>query len=51
LPVSALSGSVGTGTLIAGASIAMMVAICCLGAGSSALRMFGGVLTQAYMTN
>ncbi|MFI6369649.1 acyltransferase family protein [Streptomyces sp. NPDC050546] len=44
LPVSALSGLVGTGPLIAFASIAMAVAICCASAGSSGLRVFGGVL-------
>ncbi|MFF7308993.1 acyltransferase family protein [Streptomyces sp. NPDC008137] len=44
LPVSALSGLVGTGPLIAFASIAMVVAIGCASAGSPALRMFGGVL-------
>ena len=44
LPVSALSGMVGTGPLIALASIAMVVAICCASAGSPALRVFGGVL-------
>ncbi|MFG2194027.1 acyltransferase family protein [Streptomyces sp. NPDC048639] len=44
LPVSALSGAVGTGPLIVLASIAMVVAICCASAGPPALRMFGGVL-------
>lgn len=44
LPVSALSGAVGTGTLIALASVVMVVAICCASAGSPALRVFGGVL-------
>lgn len=44
LPASALSGLVGTGPLIAYASIAMGVAICCASAGSPALRGFGGVL-------
>ncbi|NGO14175.1 acyltransferase [Streptomyces sp. HC44] len=44
LPVSALSGTVGTGPLIAFASIAMVVAICCASARSPALRLFGGVL-------
>jgi peptidoglycan/LPS O-acetylase OafA/YrhL len=44
LPASALSGLVGTGPLIAYASIAMGVAICCASAGSPGLRGFGGVL-------
>lgn len=44
LPPSALSGLVGTGPLIAFASIAMVVAICCASAGSPVLRRFGGVL-------
>lgn len=44
LPVSALSGALGTGPLIALASIAMVVAICCASAGSPQLRVFGGVL-------
>jgi peptidoglycan/LPS O-acetylase OafA/YrhL len=44
LPVSALSDAVGTGQLIALASITMVVAICCASAGSPALRVFGGVL-------
>ena len=44
LPASALSGAVGTGPLIVVASITMVVAICCASAGSSALRLFGGVL-------
>ncbi|MEU9288428.1 acyltransferase [Streptomyces sp. NPDC048275] len=44
LPASALSGLVGTGPLIAFASIAMGVAICCASARSPALRGFGGVL-------
>ncbi len=44
LPASALSGLVGTGPLIAFASIAMGVAICCASAGSPVLRGFGGVL-------
>lgn len=44
LPPSALSGLVGTGPLIAFASIAMGVAICCASARSSVLRRFGGVL-------
>ncbi|MGR4849258.1 acyltransferase family protein [Streptomyces sp. LARHCF252] len=44
LPVSALSGLVGTGPLIAFASIAMVAAICCASAGSPVLRVFGGVL-------
>ncbi|NNN31778.1 acyltransferase [Streptomyces sp. S3(2020)] len=44
LPASALSGLVGTGPLIAFASIAMAVAIGCASAGSPVLRGFGGVL-------
>jgi len=44
LPVSALSGVAGTGLLVAVASITMVAAICCASAGSSALRVFGGVL-------
>ncbi len=41
---SALSGALGTGPLIALTSIAMVLAICCSGATSPALRVFGGVL-------
>ncbi|MFC4503643.1 MULTISPECIES: acyltransferase family protein [Streptomyces] len=44
LPASALSGLVGTGPLIAVASIAMGVAICCASARPAVLRGFGGVL-------
>ncbi|MEY9992375.1 peptidoglycan/LPS O-acetylase OafA/YrhL [Streptomyces sp. V4I8] len=44
LPVSALSGTVGTGPLIVSASIAIGVAICCASARSPVLRVFGGVL-------
>ncbi|MEV5932244.1 acyltransferase [Streptomyces sp. NPDC052079] len=44
LPPSALSCRIGTGPLIALASLAMAVAICCASARSSALRVFGGVL-------
>jgi peptidoglycan/LPS O-acetylase OafA/YrhL len=44
LPASALSGLVGTGPLIAAASIAMVVAICCASATSPVLRLVGGVL-------
>ncbi|MEU0248653.1 acyltransferase [Streptomyces sp. NPDC006235] len=44
LPASALSGLVGTGPLIALASIAMVVAVCCASARSPVLRGFGGVL-------
>ncbi|MFE6618957.1 acyltransferase family protein [Streptomyces sp. NPDC057740] len=43
LPPSALSGLVGTGPLIAFASIAMAVALCCASATSPVLRVFGGV--------
>ncbi|WP_210579747.1 acyltransferase [Streptomyces sp. GESEQ-4] len=44
LPPSALSGLVGTGPLIAFATIAMGVAICCASARSSVLQGVGGVL-------
>jgi peptidoglycan/LPS O-acetylase OafA/YrhL len=44
LPVSALSGAVGTGPLIAVATLAMGVAVCCASAASAVLRVFGGVL-------
>ncbi|GHB32387.1 hypothetical protein GCM10010306_027020 [Streptomyces umbrinus] len=44
LPDSALSGLVGTGPLIALASGALVVAICCASSGQPALRVFGGVL-------
>ncbi|WLW51404.1 acyltransferase family protein [Streptomyces sp. YU58] len=44
VPVSALSGLVGTGPLIAVASMGMVVAICCASAGSRVLRLCGGVL-------
>ncbi|WP_442819056.1 acyltransferase family protein [Streptomyces sp. NBC_01235] len=44
LPGSALSGAVGTGRLVALASIAMVLAICCASAGPPALRVAGGVL-------
>ncbi|MFD7446820.1 acyltransferase family protein [Streptomyces sp. NPDC059909] len=44
LPVSALSGTVGTGSLVALASVVMVAAICCASAGSPVLRVFGGVL-------
>ncbi|WP_327190017.1 acyltransferase [Streptomyces xinghaiensis] len=44
LSVSALSGEVGTGQLIALASIVMVTAVCCASASSSALRVCGGVL-------
>jgi peptidoglycan/LPS O-acetylase OafA/YrhL len=47
LPVSALSDAVGTGPMVALASIAMVVAICCASLGSPALRVFGGVLGGA----
>jgi peptidoglycan/LPS O-acetylase OafA/YrhL len=47
LPVSALSGLVGTGPLIAFASIAMAVALCCASSSSPVLRVFGGVLGGA----
>jgi peptidoglycan/LPS O-acetylase OafA/YrhL len=44
LPVSALSGAVGTGLLIALAATVLVVAVCCASAGSPALRVVGGVL-------
>ncbi|HEX6345172.1 acyltransferase [Umezawaea sp.] len=44
LPVSALSGAVGTVPLIALASVALVVAIGCGCAGSPVPRVFGGVL-------
>jgi peptidoglycan/LPS O-acetylase OafA/YrhL len=44
LPVSALSGLLGTGPLIAFASIGMGVALCCASSASPVLRVFGGVL-------
>ncbi|MFD3314598.1 acyltransferase family protein [Streptomyces sp. NPDC058694] len=47
LPASALSGLVGTGPLIAFASIAMGIAICCASARSPVLRVLGGVLGGA----
>ncbi|MEU3092101.1 acyltransferase family protein [Streptomyces massasporeus] len=47
LPVSALSGLVGAGPLIAVASLAMAVALCCASSASPVLRVFGGVLGGA----
>ncbi|MFD2415275.1 acyltransferase family protein [Amycolatopsis pigmentata] len=44
LPVSALSGTVGTGPLIALASAAMVLTICCASTGSPVLRVFGGMV-------
>lgn len=44
LPPSALSGALGTGPLIALASCAMAVAVCCACAKSPSLRVCGGVL-------
>ncbi|MFF5366067.1 acyltransferase family protein [Streptomyces sp. NPDC013187] len=44
LPESALSGVIGTGPLIALASIAMVVSICCASATAPVLRVFGGLL-------
>lgn len=44
LPAAALSDLVGTGTLIAAASLTMGIAICCACAGSPVLQVFGGVL-------
>ncbi|MEU0059915.1 acyltransferase [Streptomyces sp. NPDC006334] len=44
LPVSALTGAVGTGPLVALAATVMVVAICCASGTSGALRVSGGVL-------
>ncbi|MEU6084075.1 acyltransferase [Streptomyces sp. NPDC047108] len=44
LPVSALSGAIGTGPLIALASIALVLAVCCASSGAPVLRVAGGVL-------
>jgi peptidoglycan/LPS O-acetylase OafA/YrhL len=44
LPVSALSGAVGAGTLVMVVAITMAAAICCASAGSPTLRMAGGVV-------
>jgi peptidoglycan/LPS O-acetylase OafA/YrhL len=44
LPAAALSGALGTGPLVALASITMVVAICCASTSSPQLRVFGGVL-------
>ncbi|HWO65961.1 MAG TPA: acyltransferase [Umezawaea sp.] len=44
LPASALSGAIGTGPLVALASITAVVAIRCACAGSPVPRVFGGVL-------
>ncbi|WP_322725472.1 acyltransferase family protein [Streptomyces spongiae] len=44
LPASALSGRVGSGSVLALASVAMVVAVCCASARSPVLRVFGGVL-------
>ncbi|MER6158186.1 acyltransferase [Streptomyces sp. NPDC001868] len=44
LPPSALSDRVGTGALIASASVAMVVAIGCASSGSAVLRLCGGLL-------
>ncbi|MFI1051915.1 acyltransferase family protein [Streptomyces griseoruber] len=44
LPVSALSGLIGTGPLIAAAAAALAVAVCCASAGPPAVRVAGGVL-------
>lgn len=44
LPVSALSGEIGTAPLIAIAAVTMVAAVCCASAGPAALRVFGGVL-------
>ncbi|MEV4788701.1 acyltransferase [Streptomyces tuirus] len=47
LPVSALSGLVGTGPLIAFAAAAMGAALCCASSGSPVPRVFGGLLGGA----
>ncbi|WP_326750654.1 acyltransferase [Streptomyces hirsutus] len=47
LPVSALSGAIGTGPLVAVAAITMVVAIYCASARSPALRVFGAMLGGA----
>ena len=44
LPVSALSGAVGTGPLVALTTITVLVAVGCASAGRRAPRVFGGVL-------
>lgn len=44
LPVSCLSGVVGTGPLIVLAAVALVVAVCCGSARSRGPRVFGGVL-------
>ncbi|MGX4692816.1 acyltransferase family protein [Streptomyces sp. JNUCC 63] len=44
LPISALSGMVGTGLLVAVAAVAMVIAVCCASTGLLALRVFGGAL-------
>ncbi|MDG4788964.1 acyltransferase [Micromonospora sp. WMMD1102] len=44
LPASALSDRVGTGPLVAVASVAMLVAICCASARPRPLRLFGALL-------
>jgi peptidoglycan/LPS O-acetylase OafA/YrhL len=44
LSVSALSGRIGTGLLIALASTSMVIAICCASSRSPALRVCGGML-------
>ncbi|MFG3264894.1 MULTISPECIES: acyltransferase family protein [Streptomyces] len=47
LPVSALSGLLGTGRLVALTATAMVVAIFCASTGLPALRVFGGLLGGA----
>ncbi|WP_327181060.1 acyltransferase family protein [Streptomyces sp. NBC_01334] len=44
LPVSALSGAVGTGPLVALATVALVFAICCASSGAPVLRVAAGVL-------
>lgn len=44
LPASALSSAIGTGPLIALASVTMVMAMYCASTGSPVLRVFGGVL-------
>lgn len=44
LPASSLSGAVGTGPLVASASVTMLLAVCCASSAAPALRVAGGVL-------
>ncbi|WRZ95242.1 acyltransferase [Streptomyces sp. NBC_01007] len=43
-PASALSAAVGAGPLVALASTALVIAVCCTGSGASALRVSGAVV-------